>query len=171
VYGIVKQSHGFVWVDSEVGHGATFTLLFPTIKSDVEGARSAGPVDVHETILVVEVDAAVRTFVGEALRRRGYQVLGAASGADAIEIFASHPSRIHLVLSDGAAVTAQGVPLVTRLQASDSIVQSLVMLEPQAAADSGPRVLPTTPSIQKPFTLQALADKVREVLDSGEGRG
>ncbi len=171
VYGIVKQSHGFVWVESEAGHGATFTLLFPAINSDAGGARAVGRGDVHETILVVEADASVRTFVGEALRRRGYQVLDAASGADAVEIFASHPSRIHLVLSDGNAVTVQAMPLLARLQAIDPIVQSLVMLEPQAADDSGPRVLPTTPSIQKPFTLQALADKVREVLDSGEGRG
>ncbi len=171
VYGIVKQSHGFVWVESEVGHGATFTLLFPAINSNAEGARAAGRSNAHETILVVEVDAAVRTFVGEALRRRGYHVLDAASGADAVEIFASHPSRIHLVLSDGNAVTDQGMPLVVGLQAIDPVVQSLVMLEPQDADDRGPRVLPTTPSIQRPFTLQALADKVREVLDSGEGRG
>ena len=170
VYGIVKQSHGFVWVESEVRQGATFTLLFPAIKSDAVGAATAVRGDIHETILVVEQEPAARAFVGEALRRRGYQVIGASSAPEAIAIFASHPSRVHLVVSDSRAVTEQGAPLVTRLQAIDPLLQSLVALEPTEGETSG-RVLPTTPSIQKPFTLQALADKVREVLDSGEGRG
>lgn len=169
VYGIVKQSHGFVWVESEAGQGATFTLLFPTLKSETGSAAAAGRTGTMETILVVEEDAAARTFVCESLRRRGYHVLDAVSGAHALEIFASHPSRIHLVVSDSRSVTSQGAPLVTRLKAIDPRVQSLVMLED---ADEGARrVLPTTPVIEKPFTLQALAAKVRQVLDSGEGRG
>jgi signal transduction histidine kinase len=171
VYGIVKQSRGFIWIESEVGRGATFTLLFPAIHAGVVDAAAVGSVNVHETILVVEADTAVRTFVGEALRRRGYRTLDAGSGPEAIQIFASHPSRVHLVLSDGNAVADQGIPLVTRLRTIDPRVQSLVMIEPHADDASGPGVLPTTPCIQKPFTLQALADKVREVLESGEGRG
>ena len=170
VYGIVKQSHGFVWVESEARRGATFTLLFPAIKSDTVGSTTAVRGDIHETILVVEQDPAARAFVGEALRRRGYHVLDAASASEAIRIFASHPTRVHLVVSDSRAVTAEGTPLVARLQAIDPLVQSLVALEP-SDGETGGRVLPTTPSLQKPFTLQALADKVREVLDSGEGRG
>jgi hypothetical protein len=72
-------------------------------------------------------------------------------------------------------VTAQNVPLVVKLKSIDPLVQSLVMLEAPAVEmppgeATGARVLPTTPAIQKPFILQALADKVREVLDSGEGR-
>ena len=66
-------------------------------------------------------------------------------------------------------MTDEGTPLGPRLQAIDPMVQALVTLEPSSEGPVG-RVLPTTPSIQKPFTLQALADKVREVLDSGEGR-
>jgi two-component system, cell cycle sensor histidine kinase and response regulator CckA len=170
VYGIVKQSHGFVWVESDLGRGATFTLLFPALRSD-ESQPDAGPISARgETILIVEADSAARGFVGDTLRRRGYQVLAAASPAEALEIFASHPSRVHLVLSDRSLVTAQGTPLVARLKAIDPLVQSLVMLEPTRDERDAPRVLPTTPVIQKPFTLHALADKVREVLDSGEGR-
>lgn len=168
VYGIIKQSHGFVWVESEPDRGATFTILFPTIKTNAGDTPSAQR-DRQETILVVEADAAARSFVGEALRRRGYRVLDAASPAEAIELFASQPSRVHLVVSGSRAVTDQGVPLVTRLQGIDPLLQSLVTLEPSEAGESA-RVLPTTPRIQKPFTLQALADKIREVLDSGEGR-
>jgi PAS domain S-box-containing protein len=169
VYGIVKQSHGFVWVESEPEHGARFTILFPAIKSDRADAPrdQAAPA---ETILVVEQDGDLRMLVGEALRRRDYQVLDAASGSEALGVFASHPSRIHLVVSERSAVTAQGAPLMARLKAIDPLVQICVMLDASDVLEGGQRVLPTTPSIQKPFTLQALADKVREVLDSGEGR-
>jgi two-component system, cell cycle sensor histidine kinase and response regulator CckA len=170
VYGIVKQSHGFVWIESEAGRGATFTLLFPVVKEGATTTASSRP-GVTETILVVEDDSEARTFVCEALRRRGYEVLDAASAAEALEIFASHPSRIHLVVADSRSVTTQGVPLASRLQAIDARVQSLVMLEPQADGSEANPVLPTTPVIEKPFTLLALAAKVREVLNSGEGRG
>src|SRR5262249_44748530 len=112
----------------------------------------------------------LRTLMGEALRRRGYQVLESSTGADALEVFASHPSRIHLVVTERSAVTAQGAPLIARLTAIDPLVQSCVLLDAADVIEGGQRVLPTTPSIQKPFTLQALADKVRQVLDSGEGR-
>jgi two-component system cell cycle sensor histidine kinase/response regulator CckA len=170
VYGIVKQSHGFVWVDSEVGKGATFTLLFPAMKpgrSDVASGTSATEA---ETILVVEEDASARLFVGDALRRRGYQVLEAPTAAAALEMFASHPKRVHLLLSDAASVTEDGAPLAARLKAIDPMVQSLVMIEESHGEAGEHHVLPTTPAIQKPFTLQALGAKVREVLDSGEGR-
>ncbi|MEQ1870706.1 MAG: ATP-binding protein [Vicinamibacterales bacterium] len=168
VYGIVKQSHGFVWVDSEPDHGATFTLLFPTIKSGTGSVRSSAD-PAQETILVVEADASARSFVGDALRRRGYRVLVAATPREAIETLASQPVRVHLVVSGSREVTDQGIPLVARLQAIDPLLQSLITLEP-SERDENARVLPTTPRIQKPFTLQALADKIREALDSGEGR-
>ncbi len=169
VYGIVKQSHGFVWVESELNRGATFTLLFPTIRTDADGAPVSGRGPANETILVVEPDAAARTFVGEALRRRGYRVLDAATPADAVALFASQPSRVHLVVAGSRAVTEQGVLLVSRLQAIDPMLQALLTVEPSGSGENA-RVLPTTPHIQKPFTLQALADKIREALDSGEGR-
>jgi PAS domain S-box-containing protein len=171
VYGIVKQSNGFVWVESSVGNGATFTLLFPAL--DTAGAVSSDGVAAAPTegILVVEPDEQFRTFAGEALRRRGYTVLLAASVTEAIELFASHPSRVHLVVADAGAQTMEGLPLAARLKAIDPMLQSLVVLGAGAQATAAPGVLPTTPVVQKPFTLQALAEKVRSVLDSGEGRG
>jgi two-component system, cell cycle sensor histidine kinase and response regulator CckA len=169
VYGIVKQSHGFVWIDSEAGQGSTFTLLFPSLKADSASATVTGQPGTSEAILVVEQEDEARTFVCDSLRRRGYQVLDASSSEEALQIFSSHPSRIHLVVADSHLVTSQGTPLASRLKAIDPRVQSLMML---ADGDDGlRRVLPTTPVIAKPFTLQALAAKVREVLNSGEGRG
>jgi two-component system cell cycle sensor histidine kinase/response regulator CckA len=171
VYGIVKQSNGFVWVESSVGNGATFTLLFPAL--DTAGAVSADGVAAaaSEGILIVEPDEQFRTFAGAALRRRGYTVLLAASVTEAIELFASHPFRVHLLVADAGAQTMEGLALAARLKAIDPMLQSLVVLGAGAQSTAAPGVLPTTPVIQKPFTLQALAEKVRSVLDSGEGRG
>ena len=170
VYGIIKQSNGFVWVDSEVGGGAAFTLLFPVFEAEASASASRG-VTGAETILVVEPDDSVRSFVCDALRRRGYHVLGTSSGDTALELFAAHPSRIHLMLSDVASDTASGLPLDARLKAIDPTIQSLFMLAPDETGATTRKVPPGAPLIQRPFTLQALADKVREVLDSGEGRG
>jgi PAS domain S-box-containing protein len=171
VYGIVKQSHGFVWVESEPGLGATFTLLFPAM-TEAEGDVAADAAGLtKETILVVEADAAMRSFVSGSLTRRGYQVLTAATSAEAVRLFVSHPSRIHLVIADSRAVTTNGLPLASRLKAIDRRVQVLAVVERNEGDDAGGRVLPTTPVIEKPFTLQALAAKVRDVLSSGEGRG
>ena len=168
VYGIVKQSRGFVWVDSQTGRGARFTLLFPVIADAQSPLTPIRPAT--ETVLLVVGDPALRMHMGDALRRRGYQVLAAEDGAAALDQFASHPGRVHLVLADAAAVTGEGAPLAARLKGIDPLVQSLVMLDAthRHAGPSG--ILPTTPSIQRPFTLRGLAEKVREVLDSGEGR-
>ena len=170
VYGIVKQSHGFVWLDSEPEKGATFTLLFPALRT---GRTAAGPGDLAaatETVLIVEGDASARQYACEALRRRGYHVLDADSGTEALRVFASHPGRIHLLVSDLSATPADGVPLADRLKAIDPMLQSLVVLDHAESSARGPRVLPATPAIYRPFTLRALAEKVRDVLDSGEGR-
>ena len=167
VYGIVKQSNGFIWVDSEAGAGAAFTLLFPVIASGTHRDRSPHE---SETILVVEPDDRARAFVCDALRRRGYEVLDAPSSAAALDMYASHPSRIHLLLCDADSAAADGGPLATRLKAIDSRIQSLVMMGATEAGVPGRQVAPGTPVIEKPFTLLALADRVRQLLDSGEGR-
>ena len=170
VYGIVKQSRGFVWVDSEVGQGARFTLLFPALVANSPNRPSSGAPPATETILLVEEDAGARASARDALERRGYHVLEAETAAGALDVFASHPGRVHLVLADVEAVTADGVPLAARLRAIDPMVQSLAMLGIGHDQAGGSRVLSTTPAIQKPFTLHAFAAKVRAVLDSGEGR-
>lgn len=170
VYGIVKQSNGFVWVESEPDRGATFTILFPALPSEGSvRAESDAPV-ARETILVVEADLTFRRFVRDALARRGYHVLEADGGGQALHVFAAYPSRIHLLLADSDAVTDEGIPLAPRLQVIDPRLQSFVMMSGSDLA-GGRRALPTMPAIQKPFTLIRLAHRIREVLDSGEGRG
>jgi PAS domain S-box-containing protein len=169
VYGIVKQSHGFVWVDSAPGQGATFTLLFPALRADGHPVGHAGKPVATETILVVDADVDGRQHTCEALRRRGYRVLDAGSDTEALQVFASHGDRIHLLISAHGSSPGADVFLAHRLKAIDPMLQSLAIVDsPDGSAR--PRALPPSPSIQRPFTLVALADKVREVLDSGEGR-
>jgi C4-dicarboxylate-specific signal transduction histidine kinase len=163
VYGIVKQSRGFVWVDSEPGNGAAFTLLFP-----VAGRRQAAEVD--ETVLLIEPEDRLRSMISEALRARGYELLEAASIEEALAVFASRSTDIQLVITSDGCDAGADRPLLPRLRAVSPAIQVLVMGEGEAEA-SAPRVLPTTPFIQKPFTLKSLAERVRAVLDSGEGRG
>jgi PAS domain S-box-containing protein len=165
VYGIVKQSRGFVWVDSEPGRGAAFTLLFPA--SD----RGAGlPVgEARETILLVEPDDSLRAMISEVLRTRGYVVLAAGYAEEALRICASRPADIELVVAADGCDAAGERPLLARLRTVHPSIQILVM----GSSDAGrtPGILPTTPFIGKPFTLKGLANQIRTVLDSGEGRG
>lgn len=165
VYGIVKQSRGFVWVDSEPGRGAAFTLLFPV--SDPGAGLPAG--EARETILIVEPDVSLRAMIGEVLRTRGYVVLAAGDAEDALRICASKPADIQLVvIADGCDGAGDG-PLLTRLRTVHPSLQVLVT----GSTDAGrtPGILPTTPFIGKPFTMKGLTAQVRAVLDSGEGRG
>jgi signal transduction histidine kinase len=167
VYGIVKQSNGFVWVDSEPGRGATFTLLFPVADETSAGGRRAPRA---ETVLVVDEDDRIRTFIADALRRRGYHVLDTASAGRAVEIFASHPSRIHLLVADSGAAVAGGLSLDARLRAIDPMLQTLFMIPEPRDGAARPAAPSGHPVIEKPFTMQALGDAVRSVLDSGMGR-
>jgi CheY-like chemotaxis protein len=161
VYGILKQSRGFVWVDSEPGCGATFTVLFP--------ASSAGgsTPDTHETVLLIESDDQLRLMIAEVLRARRYEVLEARSIDEALPVFAGRSSDIQLVVTADNCDGGADRPLLPRLRTINSGIQVLVM---GSAEGGSSRVLPTTPFIQKPFTLKGLADRVRGVLDSGEGR-
>jgi two-component system, cell cycle sensor histidine kinase and response regulator CckA len=167
VYGIVKQSNGFVWVESEPQAGATFTVLVPVRRHEAPGAgaRPGG-----ETVLVVEPDHRQRSRIRETLERRGYRVLTASSGADAVSLFAAHPTPVHLLVAARDAVTPAGHPLPERLQAIDPALQSLVVIDASEEPGTADAVLPTMPTIRRPFSLMLLADRVRSVLDSGEGR-
>jgi PAS domain S-box-containing protein len=159
VYGIVKQSRGFVWVESEPGGGAAFTLLFPA-------HLRTRPIRAGETILVIEPDDQLRSMIAEVLRARGYEVLEAGTTEDALPTFALRSGAVRLVVTADSCDEGADRPLLARLRAVNAGIQALVM----GSAGGYPRVLPTTPFIQKPFTLKALADRVRAVLDSGEGR-
>jgi nitrogen-specific signal transduction histidine kinase len=167
VYGIVRQSGGWIGVDSEPGRGTTFRVYLPLA---VEAASQApepaqSTLEGHETVLVVEDEPAVRDLACLALRLRGYQVLEAANGDDAVAISTRHPGPIDLVLTDVIMPGIAGRELVERLRVQRPEARVLFMSGYAGDEMSRGGVPETgTPYLQKPFDAQSLAASVREAL-------
>jgi len=171
VYGIVKQSGGYIWVYSEVGRGTTFKIYLPRVEAvakAVEPSREAtGSVRGSETILLVEDDAGIRALVRQVLAQSGYQVLEAHHGKHAIQICEQHAGPIHLLVTDMVMPEMSGTETAGHLT---SLRPDLKVLFLSGYADeavhrhgmlaAGANFLP------KPFTPAVLARKVREVLDA-----
>jgi two-component system, cell cycle sensor histidine kinase and response regulator CckA len=169
VYGIVKQSGGYVFVQSELGRGSVFTIYFPRVDEpcDVVGSAPAALATSGgtETVLLVEDEESVRQLVRETLESRGYRVLEAENGNAGLAAAASHAGPIHLVITDVVMPGLNGPELIYQLLAARPEVKVLYLsgYAPDAfaiplAADAQKAFL------QKPFTLQTLSRKVREVL-------
>jgi len=174
VYGIVKQSGGFIWAYSEPGEGATFKVYLPraeapsTATEPHEAVQAARPGS--ETILVVEDSDALRLLVGEMLRPRGYTVLTAATGEEALAICREPARRIDLLISDVVMPDIRGPELQKRIAAlRPGLPYFFVSGYAGNAAPGRGSVEPGAPFLEKPFSANALAAKVREVLDRGGG--
>jgi two-component system, cell cycle sensor histidine kinase and response regulator CckA len=168
VYGIVKQGGGHVEVDTAPGAGATFRLWFPaaTAESAVAAAPSAaspGPRG-SETVLLVEDEESVRVFASKALEKQGYRVLQARHGRDALLRLSEHDGPVHLVITDIVMPEMGGGELARRLAGERPEVPVLFMsgytddevAQRGLGAEQG--------FLQKPFTSDGLARKVREAL-------
>ncbi len=169
VYGIVRQSQGFIAVDSEPGRGATFTMHFPAIATRTTAAGAAASLLAHdgsETILLVEDEDSVRVIVGAVLRRQGYQVLEAATPNGACEIFERHKDEIDLLLTDVVMPEMNGPALAQRLVAARPDLRVLFI---SGYANVGFPIDATAnvSFLTKPFQGSALLTKVREVLGRG----
>jgi PAS domain S-box-containing protein len=171
VYGIVKQSGGNVWVYSEVGRGTTFKIYLPRVDEGVqESERSQEIIDDRqgsETILLAEDEEAVRTLARHVLEMHGYQVLEAANGGAALLICERHKESIQLLITDVIMPEMSGRELAERLAQLRPDMKVLFMsgytdnaIVHQGVLDEGANF------IQKPFPTEALAQKVREVLDA-----
>jgi PAS domain S-box-containing protein len=171
VYGIVKQSGGYIWVYSEPGRGTTFKIYLPRVEAEAEplAPRSEPPASLRgsETVLLVEDEEAVRNLTRKVLETHGYAVLPAAGGQEALRLASEYDGPIHLLLTDVVMPTMSGRELAGRLASvreetkvlyvsgytDDTIVHHGV-LEPGIAF------------LQKPFTPEALVRKLREVLSA-----
>lgn len=172
VYGILRQSGGYVTVWSAPGAGSSFRIHLPRVDEPVEPVRTsaavAAPVAGAETVLLAEDEKLVRVLAVRVLQQAGYRVLVAAGGKEALEIARGHAGPIHLLLTDVVMPEMSGRELMHRLTELRPGVRVLYMsgYSDEAIAHHG--VLdPGTAFMQKPFTPAALSHKVREVLDGG----
>jgi signal transduction histidine kinase/CheY-like chemotaxis protein len=175
VYGIVKQSRGYVTIATEPGQGSTFTIFLPRVAGGVLGeeahsaARVAPPrlTGRQETVLLVDDEPTLRHLAQRSLEQAGYRVISAENGADALERLAAHEGKIDMLVTDIVMPVMGGRELVEQLTASghsarvlfisgytDDEVMKRGLLEPGCAF------------LPKPFGLDAFIGKVREVLDA-----
>jgi CheY-like chemotaxis protein len=176
VYGIVKQSGGFIWVYTEPGQGTTFKIYLPRVSQAPE-PRLAGaqprPATMGgtETVLLAEDEAAVRAVARQALERHGYTVLEASSGEAALDLAKRYSGRIHLLLTDVVMPGMSGRALALRLAGLRPGMRAIYMSGYTDEAITRHGVLePGVTYVQKPFSPDALARKVREVLDEEHAR-
>jgi PAS domain S-box-containing protein len=170
VYGVVKQSGGYIWVYSEVAHGTTFKVYLPRVAAVAEKAvaekPAVKPTAGTETILFVEDEESVRELVGEYLRARGYNVLESPDGVKALAIAEQFAEPIQLLITDVVMPKLSGRELATRLSAARPDLKVLYISGYTDDSVFRHGVLEGGMSfLQKPFNLKAMAQKVREVLD------
>jgi signal transduction histidine kinase/ActR/RegA family two-component response regulator len=168
VFGIVKQSHGSVWVYSEPGHGTTFKIYLPrTDRDSVRPVQTAPPQRGTETILLVEDEAQVRAIVKRTLERGGYAVLSASGPEEALRLCETSLLQIDLLLTDVVMPQMNGRELAERVRVLRPAIKTLFMsgytddaILRHGVLDEG------VPFLQKPVTPSNLTRKVRETLDA-----
>ncbi len=170
VYGIVKQSGGDIWIYSELGRGTTFKIYLPRVDETVDELCDKEEVKEAsqgvETILVVEDDEGVRKLVVQALKRKGYSVLATNQPGEALSLCKQRKEPVHLLLTDVVMPHMSGHQLVEGLKKVRNDFKVLYMsgytdntIVHHGVLEKGVNF------IQKPFTIDGLSRKVREVLD------
>ncbi|MGE3705231.1 MAG: response regulator [Vicinamibacterales bacterium] len=172
VYGIVKQTGGYIWVYSEPHYGTVFKVYLPLAGAHPVAATDARVPDTRkaaETILLVEDEESVRALTGEVLRRQGYDVLEAEHGLAALKIVESCEAPIHLLLTDIVMPHMNGRDLAEQIAAVRPGTKVLFMSGYTDHAAVHRELSAGAPFLQKPFTPDALAKKVRGLLDGPGG--
>ncbi|HEV2521862.1 MAG TPA: PAS domain S-box protein [Candidatus Acidoferrales bacterium] len=168
VYGFVKQSGGFVWVDSEPGAGAVFTIYLPLASQEasqhhpsatrVDSGRRAG------TVLLVEDEDSLRTLTRNVLEQGGYTVLEAGNGIEAVQVAQAHSGPIHLLLTDMVMPGMNGRAVAAKLSSMYPEIRIAYMSGYTGFSEAEYASL-DAPIIAKPFTRAGLLQKLNEVLD------
>ena len=169
VYGIVKQSGGFIWVDSALDSGTTFSIYFPEAGGETVPAPAPAVADTPngtETILLIEDDELARRVIREGLETFGYTVLPAASAETGLSLLAKAGRRVGLAVIDVVMPGMSGLDLGQRLRAERPDLRVLYVsgYAPQVVAEHG-TLDARIPFLQKPFAPSLLARKVRQTLD------
>jgi CheY-like chemotaxis protein len=174
-YGIVKQSGGYIWVYSEPGEGTTFKIYLPQVEETGEAAAwvpvEAPPRGAGETILVVEDEELVRGFACRFLLSEGYHTRESADGQFALELLQREGDSVDLVLTDAVMPRMSGRELADHIGRLKPTLPVLFM-----SGYTNDEIIrrgllsPGAPYLQKPFSPEALASKVRQVLDAARGR-
>jgi two-component system cell cycle sensor histidine kinase/response regulator CckA len=171
VFGIVKQNGGHIGVYSEMGQGTTFKIYVPRGIDSAQAAPLPDSAVTHslrgtETILLVEDEGEVQQLAADILRAHGYRVLAARNGTEALQIAASHQEVIHLLLTDVVMPGMSGKQLADQLQAERPTMRVLYTSGYTDNAIVHHNVLTEgTQFLSKPFDLDTLTRKVRDVLD------
>jgi CheY-like chemotaxis protein len=173
VYGVVKQSGGYIGVDSEKGKGASFMVYLPRVEQAVavpEASTAAPPrARGSETILLVEDAEPLLKLAHMFLKESGYRVLTAANGTEALEAAQQHVGPIHLLLTDVVMPGMNGRVLAERLTPRQPGMKVLYMSGYTDSFIAGHGVLESgTHLLHKPFTADTLTQKVRELLDTNK---
>jgi len=172
VYGIVKQSGGFIWVESALGQGTTFEIYMPSAAEAVsEREKQAAPFAQprgSETVLVVEDEEGVRALAAEFLRKNGYSVLEARDGVEALEMAGHFAGAIDLILTDMVMPRMSGTELIEKMKTVRPAARAILMSgyseqfrTRQDESSANPAVL------QKPFSMTVLVAAVRAMLVKG----
>jgi len=171
VYGIVKQNNGYVWVYSEPGKGTTFKVYFPKVAEDVttgkEQAKVSDEISGSETVLIVEDNDALRKLAKNVLWKYGYEILEAENGEKALNVSETHEGPIHLLLTDVVMPRMSGTDLSEKLRSIRPETRVIYMSGYTADAIVRNGIFRQNINfIEKPFSLESLAKKVRQVLDN-----
>ncbi|MEO6056429.1 MAG: PAS domain-containing protein [Gemmatimonadales bacterium] len=170
VYGIVAQTGGYIWVDTAPGQGCSFKICFPRVGADevadAETQQAPVPAGGSETVLLVEDEDAVRALASRVLADRGYVVLEARNGREALGILERHGHGVRLVLTDVVMPDMGGLELTQRVTAAHPGVDIIYM----SGYTEGDKLQPAIrdspyPLLQKPFSPESLACRIRETLD------
>lgn len=168
VYGVVKQSGAYIWVDSEPGKGAKFEIYLPRVNERVEATpttdKGARIVCGRETVLIAEDESAVRDLASDFLRSAGYTVLAAQDGAEALSIAKKFSGKIHVLLTDVVMPGMRGPELVEKLKQMRPDVKVVYMSGYLDFAGNDGQFFDGGSFLQKPYSREELVRKIAEIV-------